>query len=50
MVRDLLEDFPIYQQIRIHEHIQGMVDHPLGGIFDGNYPEIRAPSLVGLSA
>ncbi len=45
MVRDFLQDFSIDQQAGINEHIQGVIDHAFGGIFDRHHTEMGAAAL-----
>ena len=42
---DLQFHFAAYFQIRIDQHVQGMVDHAFNGILNGNDPEMTGAGL-----
>src|SRR5690242_2526441 len=45
MVRHFLQHFAIYQEVRVDEHIEGMVDDALRGVLDWNHAEVRSSSF-----
>src|SRR4029077_1156321 len=45
MMRHLLEDFAIDQEIGINEHIQRVGDHTFCRILDRNYAKVGSPTL-----